>query len=101
MTNNVYIGWDDREITAYNVCAYSMKRRVKKPVNIIPLKHRELRKSDYFRRPWLTEATTGHRIDLIDGKKFSTEFSHTRFLVPALQGHQGWALLKDRDWETI
>lgn len=35
--------------------------------------------------------------DLIDGKTFSTEFSHTRFLVPFLNGYKGWALFMDAD----
>ncbi len=35
--------------------------------------------------------------DMIDGKKFSTEFSHTRFLVPDLMNYQGWALFMDAD----
>lgn len=35
--------------------------------------------------------------DMIDGKKFSTEFSHTRFLVPDLMNYNGWALFMDSD----
>lgn len=36
-------------------------------------------------------------MDLIDSKKFSTEFSHTRFLVPSLMDYNGWALFIDAD----
>lgn len=35
--------------------------------------------------------------DMLDGKKFSTEFSHTRFLVPDLMNYKGWALFMDAD----
>lgn len=40
---------------------------------------------------------TGEYIDLIDNKTFSTEFSHTRFLVPSLMNYKGWALFMDCD----
>ena len=36
-------------------------------------------------------------MDLSDGKTFSTEFSHTRFLVPHLMQYKGWALFMDAD----
>ena len=95
--HRIYIGYDDREKVAYQVLKYSIERHTKTPVEIIPLKHRELREQGLFKRPWLTEGETGIRIDLIDGKPFSTEFSHTRFLVPALQDYKGWALFIDAD----
>lgn len=43
--------------------------------------------------------TNGHgdTVDMIDGKSFSTEFSHTRFLVPSLMNFKGWALFMDSD----
>jgi lipopolysaccharide biosynthesis glycosyltransferase len=93
----VYIGWDGRETVAYKVCEHSLKRRTEQPLNVVALKHRELRESGFFRRPWLVESDTGKWRDLIDNKPFSTEFSHTRFLVPALQRYQGWALFMDCD----
>lgn len=34
---------------------------------------------------------------MVDQKPFSTEFSHTRFLVPALMTYHGWALVMDSD----
>lgn len=36
-------------------------------------------------------------MDTIDARPFSTEFSHTRFLVPELMGFKGWALFMDSD----
>jgi lipopolysaccharide biosynthesis glycosyltransferase len=50
-----------------------------------------------FSRPWVTLGSTGEWIDPIDEKPFSTEFSHTRFLVPALMEYKGWALFMDCD----
>jgi lipopolysaccharide biosynthesis glycosyltransferase len=93
----VFIGWDDREKTAYEVCKFSLEKHTKANVKIIPLYHKELRKQGYFQRPWLTHADDGNRSDLIDGRPFSTEFSHTRFLVPELMGFKGWALFLDCD----
>lgn len=92
-----YIGFDSREKIAYDVCKHSIEYNTHKHPKIIPLIHGELRKQGFFKRPWLTEAKTGNRIDMIDGRPFSTEFSHTRFLVPALMKYKGWALFCDSD----
>lgn len=93
----VFIGWDGREAVAYEVLAHSIRRQTKAPVEIVPMKHRELRKQGAFRRPWHIDAETGIFMDAIDNRPFSTEFSHTRFLVPYLMGYKGWALFLDSD----
>lgn len=96
--HNIYIGWDAREDVAYQVCKHSILRKSKSyKVNIVPLRHKELRKQGIFYRPWLTHPTDGNRYDLVDLKPFSTEFSHTRFLVPHLNDYKGWALFMDSD----
>ena len=77
----VFIGYDRQEPVAYHVLAHSILRRASIPVSIIPLK-RELLGSLY-RRP--------------RGPTESTEFSLTRFLVPALSGYQGWSVFMDCD----
>jgi len=61
------------------------------------LKHRELRKAGLFQRPWLIEGSTGQYRDLLDGRPFSTQFSHTRFLIPELMKYNGTALFMDCD----
>lgn len=94
---NIFIGWDSREVAATEVASNSIKRRTKSLLNIHFLKHRDLRKRGIFTRPWLIDAQTGDFSDLMDGKPFSTEFSHTRFLVPALMNFNGWALFFDAD----
>ena len=94
----VFIGYDQREKIAYDICKFSIERN--DPTHLIqitPLVHTCLRRQGWFNRPWLTVADSGNRVDLIDGKPFSTEFSHTRFLVPALTGYKGWALFMDCD----
>jgi lipopolysaccharide biosynthesis glycosyltransferase len=93
----IYVGFDSREKVAYDVCKHSIEYNTHKQTNVIPLIHNQLRKQGFFARPWLTESTTGNKIDLIDNKPFATEFSHTRFLVPALMNYKGWALFMDCD----
>lgn len=97
---NVFCGWDSREQLAYEVCRQSLAEHSSVPVNVIPLKHRELRKMGLFDRPWRIDEK-GQYWDERDGLPFSTEFSHTRFLVPALadrMGIKGWALFCDCDF---
>jgi len=94
---NIYIGYDGREAAATDVCSHSIKKRTRYPLQIKYLKHRELRRAGLFTRPWLIESDTGDFRDLIDNRPFSTEFSHTRFLVPALMEYKGWALFLDAD----
>ena len=84
-------------MVASDVAAHSIRRRTKHKVDIEFLNHRELRRAGKFARPWLVDGPTGNWTDLIDGKPFSTEFSHTRFLVPHLMNYQGWALFMDAD----
>lgn len=94
---SIYIGFDSREATASEVAAHSIRKRASKPININFLKHRDLRKRGLFFRKWEVDPKTGENIDVIDGKSFSTEFSHTRFLIPALMNYTGWALFMDAD----
>lgn len=94
---HVMIGWDSRESAASEVAAHSIRKRTKSPLDIKYLKHRDLRLSGHFRRHWQMDASTGDYRDSVDGKPFSTEFSHTRFLVPSLMEYNGWALFMDAD----
>lgn len=94
---NVFIGWDSRETVCSHVAAHSITKRTNSPADIKFLKHREQRQAGNFARPWLIEATTGQYRDMIDDKPFSTEFSHTRFLIPKLMNYKGWALFMDAD----
>ena len=77
----VFIGYDRQEPVAYHVLAHSILRRSSIPLAIAPLK-RELLGKLYRRARGPTE---------------STEFSLTRFLVPALSGYQGWSVFMDCD----
>lgn len=94
---SVFIGYDSREAVASHVASHSVIKRTSFPVSVSYIDHREQRKRGNFARPWLIDGQSGELIDLIDSKKFSTEFSHTRFLVPKLMNYKGWALFMDSD----
>lgn len=94
---NVFVGYDDRESIASDVCAFSIAKRTKSKVKFHYIKHRDLRKRGLFQRPWLIDGPTGQYRDLLDDRPFSTQFSHTRFLVPELNRFMGWALFMDSD----
>lgn len=91
---NIYIGYDQREKEAFEVCKYSILKYCP-TANIIPLCHKELRKQQLFTREWKIKAD-GNFEDMRDSRPFSTEFAFTRFLVPHLQ-QDGWALFIDCD----
>lgn len=93
----VFIGWDAREDVAYQVARYSILRNTRSQVEVKPLKHKKLRKDGAFYRPWGIDPHTGNPFDLMDMRPFSTEFSHSRFLVPYLCDYKGWALFMDCD----
>jgi hypothetical protein len=92
---NIYIGYDQREKEAYDVCKHSIIKNATVNCSIIPLNHKELRKLGLFNREWKIKSD-GTFEDLRDGRPFSTEFAFTRFLVPHIQ-KDGWALFIDSD----
>ena len=92
----VYIGYDQREHEAYEVCRASLERRSSIPLKIVRLDQAFLRHAGIFSRASFMRK--GQRIDLLDGKPFSTDFSFTRFLVPPINLYQGWALFCDCDF---
>jgi hypothetical protein len=77
----IFIGYDPREAVAYHTLAHSILRRSSTPVSIAPLVQSQL-KGLYCRPRGPTE---------------STEFSLTRFLVPALSEYRGWSVFMDCD----
>ncbi len=83
-TLRIYIGWDSREEIAYDVAKASLLANATCPVEVIPLKQKELRAQGLY-----TRATD---------PLASTEFTYTRFLVPYLNGYAGWALFCDCDF---
>ena len=83
----IFIGWDSREDIAYQVAKHSIEELASVPVEIIPLKQKQLRKEGWYNRPVDTLA--------------STEFTFTRFLIPELTNFDGWALFIDCDFVAL
>lgn len=79
----IFIGYDSREVAAYHVFAQSIIEHASVPVSITPLVQPQLRRRGIYTRA-------------IDGLA-STEFSLTRFLVPALCDYRGYAIFADCD----
>ncbi|HTP62124.1 MAG TPA: glycosyltransferase [Burkholderiales bacterium] len=77
----IYIGYDPKEAVAYHTLAHSILRRSSIPVTIAPVMQSQLM-GLYTRARGETE---------------STEFSLTRFLVPAMSQYRGWSLFMDCD----
>ena len=83
---NIYVGWDSREVEAYDVCCKSIKHHTANTFNynIIPLKKEDLQAKGIYKR----------NADPLA----STEFTYTRFLVPLLQNYNGYAIFCDCDF---
>ena len=80
----IFIGWDSREDIAYEVCKASLIKHSSIPLDIQPIKQREMRERNLY---WREHDPLS-----------STEFSFTRFLVPYLAGYKGWAVFMDCDF---
>ena len=78
----IYVGYDTREDIAYQVCEHSIYSH-SDSAEVIPLNQNTLRQDKWY---WRGE-----------DKLASTEFTFTRFLVPALANYKGWALFCDSD----
>lgn len=94
----IYIGFDAREKTAYDVLRNSIMEHNDK-FDIIPLVQTPLRRAGLYRRSARLDSIDGNRVmvDTFDGRPFSTEFTFTRFLIPALNQYEGLALFMDSD----
>jgi lipopolysaccharide biosynthesis glycosyltransferase len=75
----IFIGYDPREAIAFHTCVNSIIRHSSKPVSITPLALNNL--SDY---------SEIHN-------DASNQFVYSRFLIPHLMRHNGWALYIDGD----
>lgn len=96
----IYVGWDSREVDAYDVAVRSLKRHSSHNLCVTPLKLRDLELQGLMRRPLRRFVDHGINAlqtwDVISDATVSTEFAASRFLVPAL-ARTGWALFVDCD----
>ncbi|MAU95324.1 MAG: glycosyltransferase [Fulvimarina sp.] len=80
-TARVFIGFDTKEVVAYHVLAQSILEKSSMPVEFSPIVLKNLE-----------GVFTRERNNLQ-----TTEFSFSRFLVPALSNFEGWSLFMDCD----
>ena len=80
---SIFIGYDSREDVAFHTLKHSIERHSSVAVSIRPIKLREVQDRGLYTRQ--------------RGPTESTEFSLTRFLVPALSGYRGWSVFMDCD----
>lgn len=112
----VYIGWDPREVDAYEVAVRSIQRHAGQAVQITPLMLKQLELHGLMRRPLrriprgrgmivregrierrvITGAQSLQMWDEISDAPMSTEFANSRFLTPLL-AQTGWAAFLDCD----
>ena len=93
--NQVFIGYDRAEDDAALVAEHSLHKFSSCDVSVKLLNIKSLRQGGLYTRSSWTDRR--QRYDTIDERPFSTEFSFTRFLVPALMQYEGWALFVDSD----
>lgn len=92
----VYVGFDPRELAAYQVAAWTIRRHASIPVEVEPLVLEHLRWKRLYER---THEKRGRILwDVISGAPMATEFALTRFLVPHLMRYRGVALFVDCDF---
>lgn len=76
---NVYIGLDERELIAAEVCKYSIKKRMSQQVPVTFL--RSVPEYERLQEPLQ-----------------STAFTYTRFLIPHIQQYKGFSIFCDCDF---
>ena len=77
--SQIYIGYEERERKAYEVCESSIKRR--SDIDIVKLRSQDIKE---YNRDW--------------GEPQSTDFTYTRFWVPYLSDYKGWSFFVDCDF---
>tara|TARA_B100000131_G_scaffold203832_1_gene195936 strand:- start:652 stop:1332 length:681 start_codon:yes stop_codon:yes gene_type:complete len=77
--SQIYIGYEEREHKAYEVCESSLKRRSN--IDIVKLRSQNIPE---YNRDW--------------GEPQSTDFTFTRFWIPYLSDYKGWSFFVDCDF---
>lgn len=88
----IYIGYDSREPKSAEVCRKSIMRY--NPT--IEINELHIDDIPAYTRPWHKDGA--RYIDEVTDQPFSTEFAFTRFMVPYLNGYDGWAVFVDADF---
>lgn len=92
MKRSIYIGYDPREHTEFEVAASTAARF--SDAKVSPIRLPEMRARGLYRRDVVRRGA--QLFDPISDAPMSTEFAISRFLTPRLAG-SGWALFMDSD----
>ncbi len=98
MEHSIFIGFDEREQTAFSVACHSVGRRLTRPVLVRAIVLEQLIRTGLYTRPTEKRQVNGTWVtwDLISDAPQSTDHANARFLVPHL-AKKGWALFMDGD----
>lgn len=96
MIRRIFVGFDQREPDAWNVCARSIIVRASIPVSLEPINSALLRRAGLYSRPESIRNFVA--FDDISGAALSTQFSIARFMVPHLARGSGWVCFVDSDF---
>ena len=91
----IFIGYDPKERVAAIVLDHLLRRDTPETVDITFLDKEKLERAGLLYSPY--QMINGQMIDTKDQRPFSTQFSFSRFLIPALMLWEGWALYMDCD----
>lgn len=91
----VFVGFDQRQVNAYQVCVRSLNDLSSMDLRIEPLMEPHLRALGIYARPHLR--LHGQLWDTVSEQPMSTEFSVARFAVPLIAPREGWVLFCDPD----
>jgi hypothetical protein len=100
---DIYIGWDRREIPAYQVLHFSLWRRTSQPLRIRPLMLQPLRfQGLYYRKHEVRRLRNGgwQLWDVISEAPMATEFAISRF-IPIADRREGWSVFMDCDFLAL
>src|SRR5215207_1882203 len=95
MNYQIFVGFDSREVPAYQVCVQSLRERGGGVLAVEPVLEPHLRALGLYRRQH--ERRDGRLWDTVSAAPMSTEFALTRFLVPSLC-RADWAVFCDCDF---
>lgn len=100
MKYSVFIGWDPRERTAWEIARSSLIKHCTKPLAIHKLELGSLIAADVYKRP-TERGSHGRLLDTLSARpgydgSMATEHANARFFVPLL-ARSGWALFTDGD----
>lgn len=94
-SKSIYIGWDPREIDAFNVARHSVLRHMTQSIPVNSLRLDALIESGLYKRP-IEYRGDNQMWDPISEAPMSTQHANARFLTPHL-AKTGWALFMDGD----